>query len=154
MRIRGAKMESEKDRADELLRLMREGLADHSNLGACVFALAREKRGVQHRVLDALRGPKQTGRPRKGISDDEWLSWLEAYRAQMVLSYGRNARKPSDLGVIVYGLKNSGTRYGRNKGEPFREHTPSGKAEVKRIRDAVVRARRNRKKPSNNLGNL
>lgn len=137
---------SEKDRADELLRLIRDEMLQHSNLGSCLFALAREKRGAQHRVLDALKGPPSPGRPRKGISDDEWLTGVESWREQMAWSDGPNSRKASDLEVIRDWLKNTESRYGRDKGKPFRADSSTGKAEVKRIRDAVVRARRNRKK--------
>ena len=134
---------SEKDLADELLQGMQEEMREHSNLGAYLRALARAKRGVQHRVLDAIKGPIVSGRRRKLMTDEGWLEGVDAWRERMKR---KGLADATELEVIRDWLRNTSTRYGRDKGVAFKEDSDDGKREVKRIRDACVRARRSRNK--------
>lgn len=56
-------------------------------------------------------------------------------------------QEATDLDVIEDWLKSTDTRNDRPEDEPFRPARKAGKDEIKRIRDAIVRARRNRKNP-------
>ena len=132
-----------KNKAEEILRKLREAMSSGTNISGAILWLAREKRAVQKRVLDALRGPAKVGRGKNLIRDEEWLAGVESWRALME-SGATPGKKFTDLEVIADWLKTTSTRYGRDK--PFREHTESGKREIKRIRDAIGRAKRNRKK--------
>lgn len=142
------KRRSERDTAAEILRLFWEQMRTHSNLAAIVLWLAREKRSVQRRVLDALRGPRKRGAPRNAISDEEWLTGVDAWRKEMQQRDGLNHCPASDLTVIRDWLANTNTRYKRDEGTRFQPDRAAGNAEICRVRDAVVRARRRRKNPS------
>lgn len=133
----------DKDRAEELMRGIREEMATHSNLGAWLLLLAKEKRGVQRHVLDALN-TKLAGRPSNPISDEEWLAGFESWRDHVI----ENQPDATDLEVIEDWIRNTGTRHGRTDGEKFHPRRQEGKDEIKRIRDACVRAKRSRKNPS------
>lgn len=132
-------IESDKDRADYFLTGIKKDMEVHSNLGAWLLALSQEKRAIQHRVLDALRGPKSAGRPKRPHSDNEWLDAFEAYRD------GTGFQSKTDLGAIEEWLTKTETMYERGPNIPFRPNRTDGKQEVRRIRDAIVRARRSRK---------
>lgn len=140
------KRSSDKSTAEKILRRFQEELREHSNLGAIVLWLARTKRSVQKRVLDALRGPRKRGAPRRGFSDEVWLDEFEGWRKHMEQVCGPGHRRPSDMALIRALLSNTGTRHGREEGHPFRPESKAGKTEVRRIRDAIVRARRHRRK--------
>lgn len=121
---------------------MREG---HSNLGAWLIELSRAPRGVQTRVLDAIRGPKKIGAPLRPLSDEEWLNGFEAHR-EWAIAHGQIAQHSTDLDVIRHWLEHLGTRFNGTAGKEFRRGTISGEKEVRSLRDAISRARRNRRK--------
>jgi len=141
------KRRSERDTAAEMVRLFLEEMQTHSNLAAIVRWLVNSPRSVQRQVLNDLRGPHKPGAPRKGIPDEDWLLSVESWREQMERINSPGGRRPSDLAVISDWLSQTGTRYGREKDKPFQPNREAGKAEVRRIRDAIVRARRRRKIP-------
>jgi hypothetical protein len=140
-----ANIRSDKDRASDIVRDLRKAMPKWVNGPAQLYRLAREKRSVQHRVLDALRGPKKVGAPKNPLTDEEWLTSVEFWRASMETSAPADTRI-TDLEVIKDWLMHTPTRRGRSEGSKFLEWSEEGKKEVRRIRDAIVRARRNRKK--------
>jgi len=141
------KRPSDRDTAEDMLRYIREEMReDPTNLGVRVLWLARAKRAVQRRVLDALRGPKQPGAPKKVISDEDILREFEGWREDMEKSFPRSHR-PSERADIRTWLLNTGIRSLREEGKPFRPESPGGKAEVRRFCDMFVRARKRRKNP-------
>lgn len=135
-------MRTDRDRANDLLDgILNEGKV-HSNLYAWLLALANENRGVQLRVLGALR-TKKRGRPRNAITDEMWLEGVESWRSYMMRKYP--GRDFTYLEIIEDWLKNTDTRYNRQPDELFKPNRASGRAEIKRMRDAIVRAKRSRK---------
>lgn len=142
---------SAKDAADEILRGIRNEMVTHSNLGAWLLLLAHAERGVQRRVLDAL-GTRLPGRPPRPMPDEEWLATVEAWREHVEACQKHikpDATELDELEVIENLLTNTDTRHGRAEGEQFHPQRQEGKAEIKRIRDACVRARSNRNNPFN-----
>lgn len=133
---------SDENVADEILNSIQKEMEAHSNLGAWLLYLAKQKRSVQHRVLDTLN-PKTTGRPRNPMSDEEWLSGVESWRKRGI----QHKPDATDLEVIEDWIKSTGTRYKRPEGKSFHPTSPSGKAEIRGIRDACVRARRRNNYP-------
>ena len=127
--------------ADHLIALIRDEL--RGNWIGLLAALANAEPSVRKRVLDAFKAPRGPGRPRKGISDEEWLKWLESWRETFVANNAPGAYA-SDLVVIEYGLKESETRFNRPAGIAFDPNSKEGRAEIRGLRDAVVRARQTR----------
>lgn len=143
------KRSSDKDVANEMLNMFRAEMPNWSNGSALILWLARAKRTVQRRVLDALKGPPKKGAPKRPISDDLILEGVEGYRDLLESYPGHGERKLTDLAVIQLWLENTGTRFNRAPGKAFKKDTSSGKAEIRFVRDACVRAKRSRKKAVN-----
>lgn len=141
--------QSATDTAKELVCKLLAEMKEHSNLGAIVLWLARSPRTVQHRVLDALRPLRRSGRPKNPINDDDWLVGIESWREWMRERDG-NGRRPSDRTVVADWLLDTNTRYLTRHDRPrasFRPNSPAGKKEINRIIDAAMRARRRLKNP-------
>jgi hypothetical protein len=128
------------DRADQLVKSLLAERPNMGNVAALLNQLARESRTVQSKVLDKLRGPKKIGAPKALITDEDWLRGVESWREVMASANPNNTTAPTELAVIRDWVKNTETRSKRQPGDQRTE------AEVKRIRDACVRARSNRKK--------
>ena len=138
---------TDKALADALLAGLKAEMKNMGNGTTYIYQLAHSKRSVQRRVLDALRGPSKSGpaklgRPKNILPDEEWLVGVEMWREHMLLSEPPRVKPPTDLEVIRDWLKNTDTRHKSTRPKNGRVT----QAEITRIRDACVRAKRNRKK--------
>ena len=146
----GGKQISDKDAALELAGRIRSILNASMDVHRAPFnefppapfnELFSASKSFQRRVLKLLRPPKlATGRPKKLITDEEWLWGVEWYR---------DLQRVGEQEAIRLWLTDTATRMsgrnGRAPGEKFRPDTPEGKKEVRRIQDACIRARRARR---------
>lgn len=135
---------SDKEIADNLIVHICNALHQAVDYRACLLAFFEAKPSVQRRVLAHFRPAKARGAPRRAIPDHYWLEFVESWKATLQESAtisGRNTRV-SDLAAIEYGLTHSNSRLNRKPGQSFLPGTESGRAEIRRIRDATVRARR------------
>ena len=122
-----------KEYADQLISWVHDL---RGNAAATFFALADAPPSVQKRVLGVFKTPRGRGRPRKGITDQMCLEFVESYRKRYI-EFEDPYANLSDLAVIEYGLKDTA-----NAANPFDPNSEEGRAKVRRIRDAAVRARR------------
>lgn len=145
--IRGKKaLESDSDNAeaDDLTRRIQDEMPSLGEHALPFHELFLAKPSIQRRVLLNLRPHHKPGRPKKPITDEDWRIAVEDTREELrkEAHAAGCTRRVTAREAIIHLLKTTGTRWKREAGVPFRPHTPSGKAEIKRIQDAVVRARR------------
>jgi hypothetical protein len=124
---------SDKDAAAELAGRIRRILDASMDMQRAPFnELFSSSKGIQRRVLELLKPPTMPrGRPKKLITDEDWLAGVEWYREH---------HQVSEREAIRIWLTDTNTRWSREG--PFRPETPEGKKEVRRIQDACIRARR------------
>ena len=135
---------SDKDIADDLVRLIGAEFVEWPNFRAIFLALSRSKPSVQKRVFKSFAAPKTRGAPKRPITDIDFLHFVESNKRELQ-NQTKDAgitRRVTNLEAIEYGLSTSDTRYNRAPGVTFNPKSDSGKREIRRIRDAAVRARR------------
>lgn len=132
---------TDRDLANDLSEDLRRAMKDDQNCGAVFGAFLRAKPNVQKLVIRKLKPPRRAGRPKRAMPDEAWLLGVEATRA--VLSATGGSARVTDTQAIKHMLVRS--RMGRAPEVLFAPNSGPGKAEVRRVIDAIARARRARK---------
>ena len=138
---------TDKDIAEHLLELLRREIKNSPNCGAIFRAFANANPAVQKRIVAAMRDPKRPGRPRRKLPDDIWLMQIEGTKRQLQAEAAArgSTKRITDRAAIVHNLQNDFMRFGRQEDIPFKLNSESGFEEVRRVVDAIARARRAQK---------